>query len=475
MAGLSNYMIETKKCDGEKTGVVKIGRSAEAIVRELHALTRGWPKRVGDRLFTVEDQDRLTWHDTCESLFAWIGRQYPGSQANAIRWAQGEDKISRAVFMAHVQQTAEYFDAVESMPHFPPQPRIYYCHPQLPDATGEALRAFLDRFCPATDADYSLLMAAALTTVWGGSPGQRPAFLVESDGDDNQGGRGVGKSKFAQAMSVLAGGHIDARPQEDIDKLMTRLLSPTAMDRRIALLDNVKTLRFSWSDLEALVTTDVISGRALYVGEGRRLNNLLWFMTLNGASLSRDMAQRCVPIRLKRPMHDPSWEAETFRLIAERRWEIIADCVAELKRDARPLDRYSRWSAWESAVLSRVPEPAEAQQVIAERQAAMDDDQAEAGLVRDGLVTLLRDRGHDPETEAVWIGAAQAAAVVNEALGEHYPTNKAGTYLRTLAIVELRRSDRGHGRGWVWRGARASAAAAAVSLGAASPFSVRCE
>ncbi len=138
-----------------------------------------------------------------------------------------------------------------------------------------------------------------LSAFWGGPPGQRPAYLIESVDDDGKGGRGVGKSKLAQAVAALAGGHIDARPGEDIDKLMTRLLSAAALDRRVALLDNVKTLRFSWADLEALITADVISGRALYVGEGRRLNTLLWIITLNQASLSRDMAQRVVPVRLK--------------------------------------------------------------------------------------------------------------------------------------------------------------------------------
>src|SRR5262249_38538861 len=144
---------------------------------------------------------------------------------------------------------------------------------------------------------------------------------------------------------------------------------------------NVKTLRFSWSELEALVTADVISGRRLYVGEGRRPNTLLWFITLNKASLSKDMAQRCVIIRVKRPPRDPNWEAETWQLIDANRWAIVGDVLAELQRPVGRLERYSRWSAWEQAVLSRVAEPAEAQRVIEERQEAVDGDQAEADLV----------------------------------------------------------------------------------------------
>ncbi len=97
------------------------------------------------------------------------------------------------------------------------------------------------------------------------------------------------------------GGHVDVRPGEDIDRLMTRLLSPAALDRRVVLLDNVKTLKFSWADLEALITSDIISGRRLYAGEGRRPNSLLWCITLNRAGLSKDLAQRVVIIRLRRP------------------------------------------------------------------------------------------------------------------------------------------------------------------------------
>ena len=213
-----------------------------------------------------------------------------------------------------------------------------------------------------------------LTAFWGGPPGERPAFLLESDPDDPQGGRGVGKSKLAQFLARLAGGHIDVRPGEDADKLMTRLLSSAALDRRIALLDNVKTLRLSWADLEAPITTDVISGRALYVGEGRRPNTLVWIITVNNASLSRDMAKRCVPIRLKRPTHMLSWESSTRELIDGRRWEIIGDLLAELRREAPPLSNFKRWSTWEQAVLSRVENPAQCQALIAERQDAVDED-----------------------------------------------------------------------------------------------------
>jgi hypothetical protein len=96
--------------------------------------------------------------------------------------------------------------------------------------------------------DFDLLKALILTLFSGLPPGQRPAFLLDSEPSDEEGGRGVGKTKTAHAIANLAGGHFDARPDEDVDKVMTRLLSPAARDKRMALLDNVKTLRFSWAD-----------------------------------------------------------------------------------------------------------------------------------------------------------------------------------------------------------------------------------
>ncbi|HVS37407.1 MAG TPA: hypothetical protein VMS17_17730 [Gemmataceae bacterium] len=444
----ANYRVE--KIDDQDA--VKIGLSVPCIAQRLAELTKGWPKRVERQLFVPGDDYRPLRLESPDALFAWIGMQLGADADNGIWWARGEDKVTQAQLHAHLRQSAQCFDAIEAAPHHPALPRTYYLHPEIRGGDGRALAQLQARFRPASDVDADLIKAVFLTLFWGGPPGQRPAFLLESEPDDPQGGRGVGKSKLAQAAAFLAGGHIDARPDKDIDKLMTRLLSPAALDRRIALLDNVKTLRFSWGDLESLITGDVVSGRALYVGEGRQPNTLVWFITLNNASLSRDMAQRCVPIRLRRPDPKPSWETETWELIDRLRWSIVGDVLAELKKPAAPLKRFSRWAAWEQAVLSRVGDPAACQEAIEDRQAAIDDDSAEADLVRTAFLEDLRRRGHTPNRDAVWIPAPAAAEIVNRATGEKHPVNRAGMYLKTLTIPELRKSDRIGVRGWAWRG-----------------------
>jgi hypothetical protein len=214
----------------------------------------------------------------------------------------------------------------------------------------------------------------------------------------------------------------------------------------------VKTLKFSWGDLEALITADVISGRCLYVGEGRRPNTLVWLITLNQASMSRDMAQRCIPVRLKRPRHDPSWEADTWALINNHRWEIIGDILAELRRPVAKLDRYSRWSSWEQAVLAHVAEPSECQRVVEETQASIDGDQAEADLMREAFVAEIQRRGYCHETQVLWFPAELAAEIVNRVTGEHKAANRAGAYLGTLYIAQMRKRNSSTRRGWTWYG-----------------------
>jgi hypothetical protein len=241
-------------------------------------------------------------------------------------------------------------------------------------------------------------------------------------------------------------------------------LAPVALTTRVAVLDNVKTLRFSWAELEGGITAKVISGRQLYVGEGQRPNTLTYFITLNGASLSKDMAQRCVPVMVKRPDYQATWEEQTIRLIETRRWEIIGDIINLLKGPGADLNRFSRWSMWERAVLSRVGDPAECQRVIEERQAAIDDDQSQADSVREGFREELHRRGHCPDTQIVWMPSKEAAAIVNRVENEERrPFNRAMTHLYMLGIPEIRRSNRG-GRGCVWTGLRADPQAASITL-----------
>ncbi len=453
---LTNYREEELPGENGENTTVRFGLPIGAIGSSLYTLTDGWPRQVDSQLFVEGTEGRALWLETTDALFAWIGRRLPEHGNNPIRWASGQDMVTKAEFFSGLQQTATRYDSVESFPHCPPLPNSYYLHPPPKGGNGAALGKLLARFHPASLVDADLIRAFFLSLVWGGRPGQRPAWLFTAEDDDQGGGRGVGKSKVVQMGALLVGGHIDASPSEPIKELVTRILSRDGMDKRVVLFDNVKTLRFSCAELEALITNDVVSGRRLYVGEGRRPNNLTYCLTLNGASLSRDMAQRCVIVKMGRPSHAARWETETVNFIEANRWAIIGDIIAALKAPAAPFSRHSRWWAWEDEVLARVGDPAECLKVITERQGEVDEDAAEADVVRAVFVERLTDWQLDPVRQVLWIPSRLIAYLVNEATGEQRQPNKATAYLRTLSIQELRQSNRGkEGRGWLWRGAKA--------------------
>jgi hypothetical protein len=190
----------------------------------------------------------------------------------------------------------------------------------------------------------------------------------------------------------------------------------------------------------------------MYKGEGSRPNTLTVALTLNGASLSCDMAQRCVITKLSRPLYDPSWKEDTIALIEAKRWKIIADCVSRLREVGKQLSRASRWSAWEFGVLSHVAEPADCQRVILERQQEVDDDTSEADIVRDSFAMKLIAKGRRPESSHVFIPAADVAVWLNEATGDRRAVTRAGAYLNQLGIQSLRRGKFDGKRGFFWKG-----------------------
>ena len=463
--GFRNFYTERR---GEKDGKkgIRRGYPIQTLAAQLLTLTGGWPRRVNNLLFAEAAGPKPLWLETPAQLFAWIAGRLPaGDGGSGLVWASGADMASEGRFHAYLAQTAEVFDALELYPHFPALPRHFYLHPGIPGGDGKALGELLARFAPASNIDADLVKAFFLSMLWGGPPGARPAWIFTAEDDDPQGGRGVGKSTVAKAGARLVGGHIDLATNERMPDVITRLLSPDALERRVVLLDNVKTLKLSWGELEALVTTDSVSGHRLYHGEGRRPNTLTYCLTLNGASLSRDLAQRCVIVKLKRPAYSGTWEEETIALIEGKRWEIIGDILATLRAGpVQELTTHGRWGAWERAVLSRVAEPAECQKVILERQEEADDDASEAELVRGYFVEELEDRSHDVKGDVVWIDSQTAAEWCNHALGDKRATNKATNYLRGLSIPELQYSRRGHGRGWIWRGSAAPRTASPMRL-----------
>ncbi|TWT40108.1 toprim domain-containing protein [Botrimarina hoheduenensis] len=391
------------------------------IRSELKAATDDWPRRVGSSLFVHDPTHGVAWLDNSHATFGWLASQ------RRVRWFTGREAVTQAQLHAELERTAPSYDAVENVPHFPPMPRHYYTVASPNAGDGSALRKLVDRFTPSTDIDRDLIAALFATTFWGGRPGTRPAFVLTSDA-----GRGAGKTTLAEMVGLLAGGLLAFEPGEDIERIKQRLLSPVATGKRVALIDNVKRARFSWGELEALITTPVLSGKQLYVGEAQRPNTLTWIVTINGVSLSADMAQRAVIIKLDRAEYSSTWKEETASYIEHNRTALMADVRGLLESEPWALNQASRWGAWEEAVLCRLPEPGEAQRVILERQAACDADGDEGELIDEYVAEQLRALGY-LSTAIVRIPNRILAKWFIEATGEHMKTQAVTRRINQMA------------------------------------------
>jgi hypothetical protein len=116
---------------------------------------------------------------------------------------------------------------------------------------------------------------------------------------------------------------------------------------------------------------------------------------------------------------------------------------------------FSRWASFEQAVLSKVNNPEQCKEVIAQRQVQVDDDSNEADLIVAFIRRKLQDKNENPDTCCVYFTTSEITACLHEATGTKLPINKATPHLRALAIVELRYTKKNGVPGWVWRGRQA--------------------
>jgi hypothetical protein len=184
-------------------------------------------------------------------------------------------------------------------------------------------------------------------------------------------------------------------------------------------------------------------------------------MTVNAANLGKDLSQRALILEVRKPEeYRPDWSAETWELIDQNRMAIIGDILAELKRAdgvPSPTKEHSRWPEWEAAVLSRCcPGAAALDKCLAlaeRRRQDVDGDDEEADLVRSAFKAAMKTIDH--EKTRVFFTSKEAASIVNSATGGFRALAKAGSYLNTLSIPELRRDKWKGDRGWFWSGAGA--------------------
>jgi ABC-type oligopeptide transport system ATPase subunit len=442
LQGVTNFERGIKEREGMPLPMQK-------IVERCFQLTDGWPRRVGEMLFTYEEKQihRIT---NQAGLFGYIG-QKTGVPPEFWR---GASYHTKGEVFERIAQCAPAYESIEYVPHEPLMPnRFYACDETLQPGDGKALDGLLEMMKPASQWDADLLRLMFVTPFWGGAGGTRPVFVLTSDD-----GRGSGKSSTARMVCRLFGGHIELTSNETFERIKERLLTPESLRYRIVLLDNVKSHKFSWADFEGLVTSPVISGRALYIGEAQRPNTLTYLITMNGPAFSKDLAQRSVIIKVSKPQYAGNWIEMVETYIAEHRRAIYADCVEFLRRERTAITGHSRWGAWEKDVLQRLPEPDEVRRIIAERQSFTDSDADECDLIQSYVQNQLADLRYDTEQHSVFIPAVLFVtwyrAATNDRTGSTVGVmRKINQSIDESEFTNLFRwTNKRKGRGVLWQG-----------------------
>ncbi len=431
------------------------GRSLVEMAAELVGHSGGWPRNVGGVLVGPDAEKGVRLLGGANELSAFIHSKYDTAGASGTYWRKGPTFPTLPELQAYLQANCEQFERADSLPHMPPIPGVFYTKlTPAPDGKYKAIEDYLSFFEPETNLDYSLLVALLLTLFWGGPAGKRPGFLIEGAEDDSEAGRGLGKSTLAQKFAQLAGGAFDINAAEPFSRTLSRLLTPQAGRYRVLLMDNVKSFRLSNAELEGLVTNPWVNGHRLYHGQAGVPNYYTLIITLNGASLSKDFAQRLITTRVKRTKNKHGWEAKLDRFVDLNRERIIGDIVGLLSRPVVQLPHLSRWGPWETEVLGRVEHAVACWDLIQSRMVAHDADREDGDRIRETLAEIIQrhDSSNVHEQRFLLTSAAITALVGLAFNDKSIRAGAASATLKAQGVKGFRKSDRNGRRLWEWRG-----------------------
>ncbi|MBA4188843.1 MAG: hypothetical protein C0467_12670 [Planctomycetaceae bacterium] len=424
--------------------------SIEQMMKHAQAVSKNALVCVSDQLCWVSDGE-LTPITSTPELFARV------NHFADIEWKR--NAVTKDEFFAGAKHYVPRFAWSSDTPHFPPIPSVLYLNPpRKAEKTGK-LDALVARFDPATDQDRVLMKAFILTLFWGGPCGKRPAFTFTSDaGSDKHKGRGTGKTTFTELSSKLVGGTMAIRTSVSTDRALAVLLSPSAKNKRVGLFDNLKAFRFSSDFFESLVTCEEINGHRLHHGHASRPNYVTYAVTVNGASYSKDMAERSVVIKLKQPKRSGTWYAKTLKLIEEHSDEIIADVRWHLTRKKKAIEKYDRWEVWCDDVLARLPAPDSLIELLDKRRKEIDeDDQASADYVQH-VEACIRSHGSGmkPDTAHVFIPSPMLLKWLQLLNPEIRTSGQVSGIVTQHLSHRIKNQRRAAVRGYVWTGKTAN-------------------
>lgn len=395
MAGdtrLSNFL----KVQDEKGKDMIIPKTMKEIAVQLQNILQ----KLGHNIYRLDNQPfglvtgkEIATFSGASDLFGWLGTK--GVQSLWV--TKGLGMATKEEFVKYLASALPRFDAISDLPHIPPIKEVFYLlDNKRKEKSVNYLAKLVDMWTPANPLDRDLILAMFCTPFWGGKPGRRPSFFIEADDEDN--GRGVGKTTLADTVADLAGGYIDCQISDDLDGVKKRMLKGGSTER-IVRFDNVKSNRLSSSGIEGIITAPYISGHRMYKGETKIPNLYTYLFTMNDSNLSTDMCQRSIRVKLKRNEYTPSWLADLDELLSKHRQDIIDEICTLLRKTSPKSIEAIRFSAWQNGVLNKINPSRNMLELIKSRQTEVDADEDDAEMIREYFAGKLEAYHHSVGTK----------------------------------------------------------------------------
>jgi len=354
----------------------------------------------------AKDGGRAEYLPTARDVEGWVLMNHPG----LMNWEANKRFISKEIFFNELIKHGPEYSAARSWPHLPDRVAgVYYSaktiEPTPPNEEGKALNGFLD-FMSFKGLDRDLYTLFLMTAIWGGPPGQRPGFMFSG------GGRGSGKTTAVALAAELFDEQVMYLSVEDNkNAVCSRLFSDGGRAAQFLLWDNVKSQNWSNAGLEQLMTSETISGKALYRGEGSAVNLFIFAFTMNGVHVSADLAQRMVSIFTTNLQESfkGDWLVNVKTYINAHRADILADLAAMFSREPTEIKNRIRWASWETEVLARLTNNktrlTELQQLVLERQNDTNADSAEGDDLENAVAYWIESElgVEDGRDVSVWV------------------------------------------------------------------------
>lgn len=364
-------------------------KNVRQIWGELQKHTQGWPKICGGKLFYLTPENELRFIENSAQFYGYLS-----SLSIAAHFKERvEGLVKKQEFYEAARVFAEHYDDISYLPHLPEMPRVFY-KPCAFEKNSSGLDELLSYFCPASEDDRILLKAMFMTPFWGGGAGARPVFVLSGLEDDSDNGVGVGKTTLIDYISELSGGYVDFNGTDSSDAMKRRIL--TAGKERVLRFDNIKSTRFSSADIEALITSKSVSGHMLYQGNASRPNLFTTVLTFNDPSFSKDMADRSIIIRLKRPERQNAWQERLEDFFATAAPRIIGSILYALEQDGEELPAL-RFGKWAKSVLAKAGATPALVKELHARQTRTDADASSSATLEEMIQYKLARFYHDKQ------------------------------------------------------------------------------